>query len=68
MQKRSLLLTAALLGLAASASAQRYVAVDSARNLYDIDVTTGAKTAFGQVTANAGTTAGLAYDPSSDTV
>ena len=36
------------------------IAVDSNRNLYEIDIATGAKTQIGTVTANAGTTAGLA--------
>lgn len=36
------------------------IAVDSSRGLYEIDPTTGAKTQFGTVSANAGTCGGLA--------
>ncbi|MBI4915076.1 MAG: hypothetical protein HY825_04455 [Acidobacteria bacterium] len=39
---------------------QHMIAVDSSRALYEIDVATGAKTLIGTVSANAGTTAGLA--------
>jgi hypothetical protein len=35
------------------------IAVDSNRNLYEIDIATGGKTQIGTVSANAGTTAGL---------
>lgn len=52
----------------AVASGGRMIAVDSSRALYDIDITTGAKTQFGTVSSNAGTTAGLAYDPVSQTM
>ena len=40
----------------------RLIAVDSSRALFEIDMSTGAKTSIGTVTANAGTTGGLAYD------
>ncbi len=40
----------------------RMIAVDSSRALYEIDITTGAKTLIGTVSSNAGTTGGLAYD------
>ncbi len=43
-------------------------AVDSARVIYTIDPATGVKTPIGNVSPNAGTTAGLAYDPTSNTV
>lgn len=43
-------------------------AVDSSRALYEIDMSTGAKTQIGTVTANASTTAGLAFDPSTRTL
>lgn len=43
-------------------------AVDSSRALYEINMDTGAKTAAGTVSANASTTAGLAYDHSTGTV
>ncbi|MGP1310410.1 MAG: hypothetical protein ACTS27_09460, partial [Phycisphaerales bacterium] len=60
---------AAALALAGSALAQgRMFAVDSARNFYDIDMMTGARTLIGQISSNAGTTAGLAYDFSSGTM
>lgn len=39
---------------------QHMIAVDSSRALYEIDITTGTKTSIGTVSANAGTTAGLA--------
>ena len=39
---------------------QHMIAVDSSRAMYEIDVATGAKTSIGTVSANAGTTAGLA--------
>lgn len=39
---------------------QHMIAVDSSRALYEIDVATGAKTSIGTVSANAGTTGGLA--------
>ena len=52
---------AALLALPGSAATSPHlVAVDSSRALYEIDRTTGAKTSLGTVSANAGTTAGLA--------
>lgn len=50
----------AILSAAPSALAQHMVAVDSSRALYEIDIATGAKTSIGTVSANAGTTAGLA--------
>lgn len=43
-------------------------AVDSSRALYEINMDTGAKTAMGTVSANAGTTAGLAYNHATGTV
>ena len=49
---------------ASSAFAQgRLIAVDSSRAIFEIDQATGAKTQIGTVSLNAGTTAGLAYDP-----
>jgi MYXO-CTERM domain-containing protein len=50
----------------ASASAGVLIAVDSNRSLYEIDMSNGAKTLIGTVSANAGTTAGLAYDRIND--
>ncbi len=46
--------------LGSSALGQRMIAVDSSRALFDIDLATGAKTQFGSVSSNAGTTGGLA--------
>lgn len=43
-------------------------AVDSSRALYTIDMTTGAKTQIGTVSANASTTGGLAYRPDNNTI
>jgi len=43
-------------------------AVDSGRALFSVDPATGTKTQIGTVSTNAGTTAGLAYDPASNTV
>lgn len=43
-------------------AAERLVAVDSSRAIYEIDMNTGAKTQIGTVSSNASTTAGLAYD------
>ncbi len=68
MNKQRLLGALAVLGLAAIAHSDRLIAVDSARVLYEIDRTTGAKVSIGTVSANAGTTGGLAYDPSSGTL
>jgi hypothetical protein len=68
MQKIALLSVAAL-ALAGSAFAQgRLFAVDSARNFYDVDMTTGAANLIGQISSNAGTTGGLAYDGSTGTL
>lgn len=53
--------------LASSARAQLY-AVDSSRAFYQIDMTTGAATLLGTVSANASTTAGLAYNPGNHTI
>lgn len=61
-------LVAGLALLAASASADRLIAVDSSRALYELDMLTGAKTQIGTVTSNAGTTGGLAYDRVNDIV
>ena len=59
----------AALTLAGAAFAQgRLFAVDSSRNFYDIDMNTGARTLIGQITANAGTTAGLAYNTQNGTL
>ena len=48
--------------LTVSLHAQRMIAIDSGRNISTVDLTTGTKTAIGQTTTNAGTTAGFAYD------
>jgi hypothetical protein len=60
---RSLLGYALLFVLAAASpglAQPHMIAVDSSRALYEIDIATGAKTLFRTVSANAGTTAGLA--------
>jgi DNA-binding beta-propeller fold protein YncE len=46
-----------------TATAQVMYAIDSSRALFTVDIATGAKTQIGTVSANAGTAAGLAYDP-----
>jgi len=58
----------AVMSATSTALAAGLVAVDSNRNLYEIDMSTGAKTLIGVVSANAGTTAGLAYDRVNDIV
>jgi hypothetical protein len=62
------LLIPAVLALVGSAFAGQLVAVDSARVLYDLDITTGVRTPIGNVTVNAGTTGGLARDPAAGIV
>ena len=47
---------------------ERLIAVDSSRALFEVNPNTGAKTPIGTVTANAGTTGGLAYDRQNDIV
>jgi len=59
---------AVAVGIAGQGFAAGLVGVDSSRNLFEIDMTTGAKTLIGVVSANAGTTAGLAYDRVNDIV
>ena len=44
------------------------IAVDSNRSLYSINMTTGAKTLIGTVSANASTTAELTLDPFNNTI
>lgn len=64
--RRKLLLALPCLSLAVpvwGAAEPHLVAVDSSRALYEIDPATGAKTPIGTVSANAGTTAGLAVGP-----
>lgn len=46
----------------------RMIAVDSSRALFEIDILTGAKTPIGTVSANASTTAGLAYNRATGTL
>lgn len=67
--KKIALLTVAALAIGSAASAQgRLFALDSNRSLYDINMMTAERTLIGQVSANAGTTAGLAYDGSTGTI
>jgi hypothetical protein len=47
---------------AAPASAQRMIALDSNRSVYEVDIATGVRTLLGTVTSNVSTAAGLAYD------
>lgn len=47
---------------------ERLIAVDSSRALFEVNPNTGAKTAIGTVSANAGTTGGLAYDRQNDVI
>jgi len=61
----SMVAPAAHAGVAATGT---MYAVDSNRGLFTIDLSTGARTQVGAVSSNAGTTAGLAYDPLSNTV
>ncbi|MBL8863148.1 MAG: hypothetical protein JNK02_14220 [Planctomycetes bacterium] len=68
MRPHSFLAGLAVCGLAAPAFAGRLIAVDSSRALYEIDPLTGAKTSIGTVSANAGTTGGLAHDPVTGTL
>ncbi len=46
----------------APGAAQRLIALDSNRSVYELDITTGVRTLLGTVTSNSGTSAGLAYD------
>lgn len=55
------ILAAGLL-LAAPVAAQRLIALDSSRTVWDVDILTGVRTQVGTITANAATTGGLAYD------
>lgn len=50
------------LALVAPLAAQRMLTVDSSRVVYELDLTTGARTSLGTISLNAGTTAGFAYD------
>jgi hypothetical protein len=61
-------LAAACLCFAVPLAAQRLIAVDSSRALYELDMTTGQRTQIGTVSANASTTAGLTYDAASGKV
>ncbi|MBL8723822.1 MAG: hypothetical protein JNK49_07230 [Planctomycetes bacterium] len=61
-------LAAACLCLAVPVAAQRLIAIDSSRALYELDMTTGQRTQIGTVSTNASTTAGLAYDAISGNV
>lgn len=62
MNRLLLLGSAATLALTSSAFAQRMIACDSNRALYEVDMATGAKTQIGTISANAGTTGELAWD------
>lgn len=66
--KLSLFVALSTMALAPAALAQRLVAVDSSRVLYDVNPDTGEKIAFGNVSDNAGTTGGLARDEANDII
>jgi hypothetical protein len=67
--KKIALLGALALTMTGSAFAQgRLFAIDSSRNIYDVDMMTGAASQIGQISSNAGTTGGLAYDFSTGTM
>ena len=61
-------IVAIVLALSAPAFGQQLLAVDSNRALYSIDPATGAKTQIATISSNAGTTGGLAYNASTDTL
>jgi hypothetical protein len=65
--KLHLLTISAALLLAPVVAAQQLISVDSSRALSLVDPLTGARTALGTVSSNAGTTGGLAYDPTTQT-
>jgi hypothetical protein len=58
--KSLLCTTAGAIAVAAPAFARQRIALDSNRELYTLDPSTGAKTQLGTVSSNAGTTGGLA--------
>ncbi len=62
MNRLFVLGSAAMLAASSTALAQRMIACDSSRALYEVDITTGAKTQFGTISSNAGTTGELAWD------
>ncbi|NUP96695.1 MAG: hypothetical protein HUU28_11080 [Planctomycetaceae bacterium] len=66
--KLHLLSCSAALLLAPVVAAQQLISVDSSRALSLVDPLTGTRTPLGTVSSNAGTTGGLAYDPTTDTI
>ncbi len=62
MKKSSLFSAATVFALASTAMGQRMIACDSSRALYEVDISTGAKTSIGTISTNASTTAELAWD------
>jgi len=64
--KSTLFASLTVLALSSAALGQRMLACDSSRALYEIDMSTGAKTQFGTISSNAGVTGGLAYDEAND--
>lgn len=54
--------------LAAAAPAQRLIACESNRTLWEVDRTTASRTQIGTISSNAGISAGLAFDPASGTL
>jgi hypothetical protein len=65
---RLLAFACAFVACVTAASAQRLVGCDSGRNFYDVDMLTGTRTLITQISANAGTTGGLAYDAGTATM
>lgn len=57
-----------VLGQASLKAQGRLIAVDSSRALYEINMTNGAKTQIGTVSANASTTGGLAVNPNTGVI
>src|SRR5690606_8929501 len=69
MHRFALIAGIVALTISSTAMAQgRFVAVDNGRRLFEINPLTGEKVQFGEVSENAGTTAGLAYDAVTGTI
>jgi sugar lactone lactonase YvrE len=69
MAMRALGAAAVAAAVAGTASAAGTMwALDNSRNLYNVDINTGVATQVGSISSNAGTTGGLALDPTTGTV
>src|SRR5688572_6008934 len=67
LMRKLFVLSAVALATGGSAfAADRLIAVDSSRAIYEIDRATGVKTQIGTVSSNAPSPAGLAYDRAND--